>query len=55
VESLVTAFTLFRVQVGSSDLVCYNLTQIFHVQEVYVVYGNYDIIAKVEAGTMREL
>lgn len=50
-----TAFIFLRVQLGTSDQVLNDLRQILHVQEAYLLYGKFDIIAKVEASTMHEL
>lgn len=49
------AFTFLQVRLGSSDQVLNHLTLIPHVRDAYIVYGKYDIVAKVEAPTMREL
>lgn len=50
-----TAFIFLRVQLGTSDQVLDDLRQILHVQEAHLIYGNFDIIAKVKASTMHEL
>ena len=49
------AFIFVRVNLGTSDQVLYDIKQIPHIQEAHVVYGKFDILAKVEASTMREL
>ena len=50
-----TAFIFLRVKLGTIDQALYDMTQILPVQEVHVVYGQFDIIAKVKASTMHEL
>jgi DNA-binding Lrp family transcriptional regulator len=50
-----TAFLFLRVQLGTSDQVLDNLRQILQVQEAHLLYGKFDIIAKVEASSMHEL
>jgi DNA-binding Lrp family transcriptional regulator len=50
-----TAFIFLRVKLGTSDQVLYDLKQILHVQDAHLVYGKFDIIAKVKASTMQEL
>jgi DNA-binding Lrp family transcriptional regulator len=49
------AFVLINAEIGSESAVHDTLTQIAHVTEAYVVYGVYDIVAKVEADTMARL
>ena len=50
-----TAFVLVNAEIGSEDDVLKELVQIEHVTEAYVVYGVYDIIAKIQADTMDDL
>jgi DNA-binding Lrp family transcriptional regulator len=49
------AFVLINAEIGSETAVHEILTQISHVTEAYVVFGVYDIVAKVEADTMARL
>jgi DNA-binding Lrp family transcriptional regulator len=49
------AFVLINAEIGSETTVLEILTQISHVTEAYVVFGLYDIVAKVEADTMVRL
>lgn len=49
------AFVLINAEIGSETAVLEILTQISHVTEAYVVFGLYDIVAKVEADTMVRL
>jgi DNA-binding Lrp family transcriptional regulator len=49
------AFVLINAEIGSESGVHETLTQISHVTEAHVVYGVYDIVAKVEADTMARL
>ena len=49
------AFVLFNVESGSEDKVLNELRIIDGIQEVYVSYGVYDLIAKIKADTMEKL
>jgi len=50
-----TAYVLIKVAAGAEAKVFEALTQIEGVEEVNVVYGEYDIIAKVNAQSMDDL
>ena len=49
------AFVLINAEVGSEDEVVGELRKISNVKESNVVYGAYDIVAKVEAESMNKL
>lgn len=49
------AFVLINAEIGSEDEVVVELRKIGNVKESYVVYGVYDIVAKVEAESMDKL
>ena len=49
------AFVLINAEIGSEDEVVGELRKISNVRESYVVYGVYDIVAKVEADSMDKL
>jgi DNA-binding Lrp family transcriptional regulator len=49
------AFVLINAEIGSEDEVVVELRKISNVKESYVVYGVYDIVAKVEADSMDKL
>jgi DNA-binding Lrp family transcriptional regulator len=49
------AFVLINAEIGSEDEVVTELRKISNVKESYVVYGVYDIVAKVEAESMDKL
>jgi DNA-binding Lrp family transcriptional regulator len=49
------AFVLINVELGAEEELVKGLKKIENVKEVYVVYGVYDIIAKVEADSMEKL
>jgi DNA-binding Lrp family transcriptional regulator len=49
------AFVLINAEIGSEDEVKKALDKISNVTEAYVVYGVYDIVAKVEAESMTKL
>lgn len=50
-----TAFILINSEIGSENEVLRSIKKINNVKEAYVVYGVYDVIAKVEAETMEKL
>lgn len=50
-----TAFVLINVELGAEEELVKGLKKIENVKEVYVVYGVYDIIVKIEAETMEKL
>jgi len=49
------AFVLINAEIGSEDEVVRELRKLGNVKESYVVYGVYDIVAKVEAESMDKL
>lgn len=49
------AFVLINTEMGSETDVLGALRKITNVKEAYVVYGVYDIVAKVEGETMEKL
>jgi DNA-binding Lrp family transcriptional regulator len=49
------AFVLINAEIGSEDEVLGELRKLSNVKESYVVYGVYDIVAKVEAESMDKL
>jgi len=49
------AFVLINAEIGSEDVVLKELKKMPNVKEAYLVYGVYDIIAKVEAESMDKL
>jgi DNA-binding Lrp family transcriptional regulator len=49
------AYILLNVQSGMLEKVQEGLKHIVEVTEVYAVYGIYDLIVKIEFGTMDEL
>ena len=52
---LATAFVLLNAELGSENEVLDELKMIDGVKETYLVYGVYDIIAKIEAEIMEDL
>ena len=50
-----SAFVLINAEIGSEDEVAAELRKIAAVKESYVVYGVYDIVAKVEGESMDKL
>jgi DNA-binding Lrp family transcriptional regulator len=49
------AFVLLNTEIGAQNVVLKALKEMDGVQEVYKLWGVYDIIANVEADTMEEL
>jgi len=52
---MATAFVLINAEIGSEGDVLKDLTAIPEVKEAYMVYGVYDIIARVQTETMQDL
>ena len=52
---MATAFVLINAETSSESEVLKDLTAIHEVKEVHMVYGVYDIIARVETETMQDL
>ena len=50
-----SAFVLINAEIGSEDDVLKQLKTLPNVKESYVVYGVYDIVAKVSDATMDKL
>ena len=49
------AFVLINAELGSEDSLIKELKNIEDVTEVFVVYGVYDIVAKIESDTMEKV
>ncbi len=49
------AFVLINTEIGSENEVLADLKKIDAVKEAYMVYGVYDVVAKVAANTMDKL
>ncbi len=49
------AFVLINTEIGSENEVLEDLKKIDAVKEAYMVYGVYDVVAKVAANTMDKL
>jgi len=49
------AFVLINTEIGSESEVLAALKKIDAVEEAYMVYGVYDVVAKVKANTMDKL
>jgi DNA-binding Lrp family transcriptional regulator len=52
---MVTAWLLITVKAGADEEVVEKLRKIENVDEVFEIYGAYDIIAKIEAETDEKL
>lgn len=52
---MATAYVLINTDMGAENDVLKELKNIPGIKEVYLVYGVYDIIAKVEAETMEQV
>jgi len=49
------AFVLINAEIGSEEEVLNELNKVEGVEEAYIVYGVYDIVARVRADTMDKL
>jgi DNA-binding Lrp family transcriptional regulator len=49
------AFVLINAEIGSEEEVMKELKKVESVVEAYVVYGVYDVVAKIRADTMDKL
>jgi len=49
------AFVLINAEIGSEDSVVKELKSVTQVKEAYMVYGVYDIVAKVASESMDKL
>ena len=54
-KRLATAFVLINSTLGAEDEVLKGLKEIKEVREAHMVFGVYDIIARIETDTMQEL
>lgn len=54
-KRLATAFVLINSTLGAEDEVLKGLKDIKEVREAHMVFGVYDIIARIETDTMQEL
>jgi DNA-binding Lrp family transcriptional regulator len=52
---LAKAYVLINVEIGSEEEVLRSLDPISEVKEAHLLYGVYDIIARIETETMQEL
>jgi DNA-binding Lrp family transcriptional regulator len=52
---LVTGFVLINTELGAEIEVLKDLKEIPAVKETYSVYGVYDIVARIEAESMKEI
>ena len=55
VKSLATAFVLLNAETGLENEVMKGLKEIKEVKEAHLVYGTYDIIARIDTDIMQEL
>lgn len=49
------AIVLINAEIGSEEEVFNEISKVEGIKEAYIVYGVYDIIAKIEAETMDKL
>ncbi|HEX9913493.1 MAG TPA: Lrp/AsnC ligand binding domain-containing protein [Candidatus Bathyarchaeia archaeon] len=52
---MATAFVLINAEIGAESEVLKGLKEIPEVKEAHMVYGVYDIIARIQTETMQEL
>ena len=55
VLDMATVFVMINAELGSESEVLKGLKEIKEVKEAHLVYGVYDIIARIETDTMQEL
>jgi len=55
IRAMPMAFVLINAEIGSEDSVVKELKSVSQVKEAYMVYGVYDIVAKVAADSMDKL
>jgi len=55
IRQLPMAFVLINADLGAEEELLKSLRNLEFVKDVYVVYGVYDIIARVEADTMEKV
>jgi len=51
----VGAIVLIQTEIGSESRVLEELYKIPEVEEVYIVYGTYDVVAKIRAETLEKV
>ena len=49
------ALVLIQTEIGAESRVLEELIKIPEVKEVYIVYGTYDVVAKIEADTLERI
>ena len=49
------AIVLIQTEIGAESRVLEELINIPEVKEVYIVYGTYDVVAKIEADTLERI
>lgn len=49
------AIVLIQTEIGAESKVMEELISIPEVREVYIVYGTYDVVAKIEADTLEKI
>ena len=52
---MTTAFVLLNTELGAETEVMKDMKMIVEIKEAHMVYGVYDIIARIEADTMEDL
>jgi len=52
---LAGAIVLIQTEIGAESKVMEELISIPEVREVYIVYGTYDVVAKIEADTLEKI
>ena len=52
---MASAFVLINTEIGSESEVLEQIKKIDAIEESYMVYGVYDVVAKVSADTMEKL
>ena len=55
VRIMPTAFVMINAEVGAEERILKELKSMKNVKEAHIIYGTYDIIAKIEADTLDAL
>ncbi|MFX0014959.1 MAG: Lrp/AsnC ligand binding domain-containing protein [Promethearchaeota archaeon] len=50
-----TAFVMINAEIGKEEIVLKYLTEELEVDEAYMVYGVYDLVAKISSESMKDL
>ena len=52
---MITAYLMLMVEAGKEEIVLNKLLESDHVKEAHIVYGQYDLVAKIRAEDIKKL